>query len=129
MKRMLTALSLSILSLFHLGCAKSKARQLSVEEVEAALQRKDVYFLDVRPAWEIASSGTLAGYHNIPLDQLQARLNEIPKDKPILTACAVGARAAKAAEILEANGYNVIGCCGVMQWRLKGKPVIYPKAD
>ena len=44
------------------------------------------FFLDVRSAEEIASLGTLKGYVNIPIDDLEARLDEIPKDVPIITA-------------------------------------------
>ena len=42
--------------------------------------------LDVRDPREIAELGTLEGYVNIPLPQLEQRLGEIPKSKAIVTA-------------------------------------------
>ena len=35
---------------------------------------------------ELEELGTVEGYTNIPIDQLADRLDELPKDKPILTA-------------------------------------------
>lgn len=64
---------------------------------------------------------------NIPLGQLESRLKEVPKDKTIITACARGVRAGKAVVILTKNGYNVIGACGLNEWKAKNYPVVYPK--
>lgn len=43
----------------------------------------------------------------IPLDQLEARLGELPKDKPILVCCRSGARSGNAAGWLNQQGYQV----------------------
>jgi rhodanese-related sulfurtransferase len=40
----------------------------------------------VREPSEIAELGSIPGYVNIPLGQLQARLSEVPKNKLIITA-------------------------------------------
>jgi rhodanese-related sulfurtransferase len=40
----------------------------------------------VREPKELAELGTIKGYVNIPLGQLESRLSEIPKDKLIVTA-------------------------------------------
>ena len=47
---------------------------------------KDLFFLDVREPKEIEELGSLKGYVNIPVGQVEARLNEIPKDRYIVTA-------------------------------------------
>ncbi|MEO8128562.1 MAG: rhodanese-like domain-containing protein, partial [Bryobacteraceae bacterium] len=88
-----------------------------------------VFFLDVREPDEIQKLGTMPGYVNIPLAQLESRMKEIPKNKPIVTACSHGTRAGRAAAILEKNGFQVIGACGMEEWKEKGKKVIYPEAD
>lgn len=49
-------------------------------------QKKDLFFLDVRTPQEIEELGTLKGYVNIPVDQVESRLNEIPKNRYIVTA-------------------------------------------
>jgi predicted sulfurtransferase len=62
------------------------APKMTSDEVMARLEKGDVFFLDVREPRELAELGTFEGYVNIPLGQLEKRLNEIPKDKPIITA-------------------------------------------
>ncbi len=59
-------------------------------DMEALKQRvdqgKDLFFLDVREPKELEELGTLKGFVNIPLGQLEARLKEVPKDRFIVTA-------------------------------------------
>ena len=59
-------------------------------ETEALKQRvdqgKDLFFLDVREPKELEELGTLKGFVNIPLGQLEARLKEVPRDRFIVTA-------------------------------------------
>jgi rhodanese-related sulfurtransferase len=64
----------------------NQAKDLTAEELGKLLEQKGkVFFLDVRPAAEIEALGSVKGYVNIPLDQLESRLKEIPKDKLIVT--------------------------------------------
>lgn len=42
----------------------------------------------------------------IPLDQLEARIGELPKDKPILLCCRSGARSGNAAAWLNQQGFE-----------------------
>jgi rhodanese-related sulfurtransferase len=63
------------------------AKNLSNEELTKLLEkRENLFFLDVREPEEIKELGSIPGYVNIPVGQLQARLAEVPKDKPIITA-------------------------------------------
>jgi hypothetical protein len=55
-------------------------------DIDALLADGKVVFLDVREPWELEENGTIEGYVNIPLSQLEKRLSELPKDKAILTA-------------------------------------------
>ena len=61
------------------------AQEISTEQLEKYLNDKKVFFLDVREPQEVKDLGSVPGYVNIPLGQLQSRLNEIPKDKLIVT--------------------------------------------
>ena len=63
-----------------------EAPQLQGEELAAALNDANVFLLDVRNPEELEELGTVEGYTNIPIDQLADRLDELPKDKPVLTA-------------------------------------------
>ncbi len=72
-----------------LGFAQTKSgpKQMTEEEVAKALEdEKNLFFLDVREPKELEELGTLKGYVNIPVSQLEKRLSEIPKDKVIITA-------------------------------------------
>ena len=67
--------------------------------------------LDVRTPTEY-STGSISGAINIQLDDLRERLDEIPKDKEIITFCAVGLIGYRALNILKARGYNVKNLSG-----------------
>lgn len=50
------------------------------------LSSDDYLLLDVRRPDEIEELGTVEGYLNIPIEELADRLEEVPRDRPILTA-------------------------------------------
>ena len=66
---------------------------------------KDKIILDVRTPTETAM-GTIEGAKNIPVDELQGRLAELPKDKEIITHCRTGLRAEMAYTILRNGGFK-----------------------
>ena len=61
-------------------------RRVQADEIDRYILEKKVFFLDVREPREIEELGTLEGYHNIPVGELEKRLDELPKDRLILTA-------------------------------------------
>jgi rhodanese-related sulfurtransferase len=65
----------------------------------------DVIILDVRTPEE-AGGGMIEGAVNIPVDDLQGRLKELPKDKEIITHCRTGLRAEMAYTILRNAGFK-----------------------
>ena len=69
-----------------------------VEEGEAVLI--DIRFPEEYEAWHMGFS------KNIPLNELPDRLNELPKDKLIITACPHNDRANMARMFLITKGYN-----------------------
>ena len=69
------------------------------------LDLEKVTLIDVRTVDEVAM-GTIPGSINIPVDELRSRMNEIPKDKPIVIFCAIGLRGYLASNILKANHFN-----------------------
>lgn len=57
------------------------ATELSADGLKKLLDKKvKLFFLDVREPKEIEELGTIDGYVNIPISQLEARVKEIPKD-------------------------------------------------
>ena len=64
-----------------------KAKQLTAEDLKKLIDDKTkFFFLDVREPKEIAELGTMAGYVNIPLSQLEARVSEVPPSALVVTA-------------------------------------------
>lgn len=81
--------------------------------------------IDVRTPEEYAE-GHIQGAKLIPVQELQTRLNEIPKDKQVYVYCRSGKRSAKAAGILAGTGFtnieNVLG--GITAWQQSGYPTV-----
>jgi phage shock protein E len=63
--------------------------------------------VDVRSKGEF-QSGHIKGAINIPVQNLAANLNKIPKGKPVITCCASGMRSASAKGILTSNGFSEV---------------------
>jgi NADPH-dependent 2,4-dienoyl-CoA reductase/sulfur reductase-like enzyme/rhodanese-related sulfurtransferase len=74
---------------------------------------KKGFILDVRSPMELAVE-QCEGAVNIPLDEIRARLNEIPRDKEIHVVCRSGQRAYYAMRILLQNGFNAKTVSGGM---------------
>ncbi len=60
--------------------------RVKANDIDALFADGTVVLLDVREPWELEEFGTREGYINIPLGELETRLDELPKDKTILTA-------------------------------------------
>ena len=60
--------------------------RVEAADLDEVLADADVVLLDVREPWELEEYGTRAGYINIPVGELESRLDELPQDKTILTA-------------------------------------------
>ena len=81
--------------------------------------------LDVREPVEHAEVRAV-GAVLAPLSTLGARLDELPRDRPLFVICAVGGRSAQVTGYLLANGWtdvlNVAG--GTVAWERAGLPVL-----
>ena len=59
--------------------------ELDVENVAKRLaDGEDIFLLDVRTPEELVQDGVIEGYTHIPIDELEGRLAEVPRDKPIV---------------------------------------------
>jgi NADPH-dependent 2,4-dienoyl-CoA reductase/sulfur reductase-like enzyme/rhodanese-related sulfurtransferase len=74
---------------------------------------KDGFLLDVRELVELAVE-SVPEAANIPLGQLRARLNELPRDREIHVICRSGQRAYLATRILLQNGFKAKNISGGM---------------
>jgi len=80
---------------------------LTLSEAQVKLQRGDVVLLDVRPQSEY-DYGHIDQAENIPIDELQNRAEQVPKDKEIIVYCrgSLCAYANMATHELNNQGYH-----------------------
>lgn len=60
--------------------------EVGPDELQRRLAAGEVTLIDVRPLVESAS-GRIAGALSIPIDDLPARLDELPRDRPVVAYC------------------------------------------
>lgn len=115
-----------VLFLLTLPALAAPVRDISPAEARELLTNKpSVLLLDVRTAGEYMQA-RIAGARLIPIDQVIARIGEIPKSRPVLIYCAVGSRSSQVAGYLAQQGYpevyNMSG--GIMGWQVRGYPLL-----
>ena len=85
--------------------------QVDVESVPAAPEATRPFLLDVRTDEEFAA-GHIPGAVNIPVDDLRARLGELPRGREIAAYCQVGQRGYLATRILRQAGFEAVNIGG-----------------
>jgi len=106
---------------------QSYAGLLEIDPAWVSEHLGEVHILDVRQPEELGGgAGTIAGAQQVPLSELNSRLAEIPRDKPVVPLCHAGMRSGQAAQILRKAGFprvaNLHG--GMVQWQALGLPVV-----
>jgi glyoxylase-like metal-dependent hydrolase (beta-lactamase superfamily II)/rhodanese-related sulfurtransferase len=105
---------------YVLGDGPEQSGSVGVDELDE-LVAGGAEVIDVREKDE-RDTGYIPGSRNIPYRLLRICGADLPTDRPIITICESGPRAAIAASILVADGYDarpVVGG-GVTSWREKG---------
>lgn len=76
-----------------------------------------IFFIDARPAKAgQAVQAQHPEWHSIPLEEIAARVNEVPKNRPVAIICNTGLRAYDSLLILARNGItDVVNSTGGMQ--------------
>ena len=102
--------------------------RVSSDEAAEMYGSDDVVFVDVRRSDEYAE-GHIKDALFIPVDDVLARIDELPTDKKLLFICAQGVRSGLACEMAAAMGidpenlYNIED--GTPDWIEKGHPTSY----
>lgn len=96
---------------------------MSVQQA-AARRAAGAFVLDVRTPAEYQEYH-IPGSVLIPLDQLQGRLAEVPRDREIVVVCRSGNRSATGRDILLRAGFPRVTSMagGLLEWRKAGLPV------
>ncbi len=122
--RNLRSVGILDISGYVLGGGSESLELVRVEELDEVL-REGAELIDVREKDE-RDSGYIAGSRNIPYRLLVLGAVELPTDRPLVTICESGPRAAIAASILAARGYDARAVAegGIDAWREAGKPTV-----
>jgi rhodanese-related sulfurtransferase len=107
---------------------KPRPGEISIDDFKAIAEKAggDKIILDVRDKDE-TMNGMIAGAINIPAGEINERLQELPKNKEIITHCVTGLRAESAYDDLIAAGYKVRFLNAIIQIDNDGKYEITKK--
>lgn len=98
---------------------------LTARELDRRLRSGRVTVIDVRPEIEYRA-GHIRGALSVPLDRLEARIADIPADRPVVAYCRgpYCVFAVEAVEHLRREGYEALRLVdGLPDWRAAGLPV------
>ena len=101
-------------------------RDIRAAEAKGLLAaKKNAFLLDVRTPAEFRQ-GRLQGAVLIPVNEVERRIGEIPRNRPIVVYCAVGSRSGVVAGFLSRKGYGEVYnvADGIVGWYRNGFPVI-----
>lgn len=109
---------LQCFGLFKLYLYKNVNMQfISVSELQVNLQQNNVIVLDVREYYEYEICN-IASF-NIPMGEIERRINEIPNDKNVVVLCKSGKRAEVVVNLLEKefkfNNLSILSG-GILAW-------------
>jgi rhodanese-related sulfurtransferase len=100
----------------------------ALDPLYADIRRQDpvrpALLVDIRERDEFMAV-RIEGCLFLPMSQLGVRLDEIPRDRPVMLICASGSRSTSATGYLLANGWTDVGSVagGVDGWQRLGLPV------
>lgn len=86
------------------------ADEVTIEQLKQA-QVTGATVVDVREPDEYVG-GHVSGARSLPLGDLPARMQELPKDQTVYLVCQGGGRSGRAADLLGAAGYDVRSVAG-----------------
>ncbi|AIJ05773.1 methyl-accepting chemotaxis sensory transducer [Methanocaldococcus bathoardescens] len=97
-------------------------KNITVDEAVKLLKNDEWFFVNVVPKDKY--DGKIPNSIHIPIDELESRLDEIPKDKKIVVYCKLGFTSPRGYMILKEKGYDVYNMEGGLKaWRDSGYPV------
>lgn len=112
----------------YLG-ARDEIQEVTADELAERLQRGRAVVIDVRPTLEYAA-GHLPGARSIPIDQLDAELDALPRSREIIAYCRgpYCVYADDAVRLLRDRGFKARRLdTGYPEWRTAGHPTDAPE--
>jgi glyoxylase-like metal-dependent hydrolase (beta-lactamase superfamily II)/rhodanese-related sulfurtransferase len=101
-----------------------RVREIDIDGLER--RPPDAVVLDVREPGEYAH-GHVPGAISLPQADLASRLEELPRDRPVITLCERGVRSLRAAQFLVQTGIHRVESVrgGTSAWRAAGKALAF----
>ncbi|TDL30977.1 rhodanese-like domain-containing protein [Jeotgalibacillus sp. S-D1] len=96
-----------LLFAFRFFASAKGISQISTEQLKGKLKQGNTQLVDVRTPLEF-NAGSIKGFKNIPLSELNKRSNELSKDQEVIIICQSGMRSTKAGRVLQKKGYSLI---------------------
>ena len=97
--------------------------EVTPERARELLESGEAVVVDVREPYE-REAGHIEGSRHIELERLASQAETLPRDRPIVFQCRLGARSAMAAHAFRAAGYDAWSLHGGLQlWHDRGLPV------
>jgi glyoxylase-like metal-dependent hydrolase (beta-lactamase superfamily II)/rhodanese-related sulfurtransferase len=110
---------------YVLGGGDERTPAVAIDELDglvaAGAEIVDVRELDDR------ETGHIPGSHSVPYHTIAVSRPSLPADRPLVTICETGPRAAIAASILRARGFDArpVVDGGMADWRARGGPLTH----
>lgn len=97
--------------------------EITTAQTADALADDTALVVDVREPHE-REAGHIPGSVWIPLGELQARADELPRDRRVVFTCHSGGRSFMAAQAFRAAGYDAVSHAGgISDWAAQGRPL------
>ncbi len=97
--------------------------EVTPERAKELLDRGEAVVVDVREPYE-REAGHIEGTRHIELERVASQAETLPKDRPVVFHCRLGARSAMAAQAFRQAGYDAWSMAGGLQaWHDEGLPV------
>ena len=132
LKKVMFLVTVLAVAAFFTACGNVSAKivAVSIEQANAAVQDKNVQFIDVRTPEEF-NEGYAQNAVNFPLDNLEKDLTKLDKNKPVYVICRTDRRSQIGANILEKAGFSEVHYVtgGMNAWKAASLPMGTPTAD
>lgn len=97
--------------------------EVTPERTRELLESGEALVVDVREQYE-REAGHVDGTRHIEMERLASQAPTLPRDRPIVFQCRLGARSALAAQAFRRAGYDAWSMHGGLQlWHDRGLPV------
>lgn len=106
-----------------MGTFSEPGRDLSPQRVAELVRAGETELIDVRESYE-REAGRIEGSRHIETERLASQAETVPRDRPVVFYCRLGARSAMAARAFHSAGYDAYNLDGGIQaWVDSGLPI------